>query len=124
MNNVIIKKITNTGLGFRNEKIYMPALFHVDDGMLIYTSVWEMERMIQVLVEVAGRSGMSINISKCRSMIFRGIRGKNVEKIGEIDVVHELNDLGIIGNGKTKCFKRHKEKIKQVIKKSQKKLQI
>ena len=66
---MIIKKIVETGLGFRNENIYIPALFYADDGMLISMSVWEMERMIEVLV--AGRSGMCINIRKCRS-IFRG----------------------------------------------------
>ena len=60
-----------------------------------------MERMI----EVAGISGMCINISKCRSMIFQRGRGENVEKIGEIDVVHELKYLGIIVNDKTQCFR-------------------
>ena len=33
--NVIIKRIMETGLGFRNEKIYVPALFYADDGMLM-----------------------------------------------------------------------------------------
>ena len=40
--NVIIKKIMETGLGFRNKKICIPARFYADDGMLISTSVWEM----------------------------------------------------------------------------------
>ena len=49
----VIKKIVERGLGFRNEKIYMPALLYADDGMLISTtttSVWETEKMIEVLV--------------------------------------------------------------------------
>ena len=55
--NVIIKKRIETGLGFQNEKIYVPALFYAgNDGMLMTTSVREMERMIEVLVKVAGRS--------------------------------------------------------------------
>ena len=50
--NVIIKKIVETGLGFRNEKIYMPALLYADDGMLISTtttSVWEMLRSWMII---------------------------------------------------------------------------
>ena len=57
---------------------------YADDGMLMATSVGKMERMIEVLVEVAGRSGLCINISKCKSMIFRRGRRENVERIGEI----------------------------------------
>ena len=72
--NVIIKRIVETGFGFRNEEVYVPALFYADDGMLIATSVGEMEKMIEVLVEVAARSGLRINISKCKAMIFQ--RGK------------------------------------------------
>ena len=68
--NVIIKRIIETGLGFRNEKIYVPILFYADDVMLMATSVREMERMI----EVARRSVVSINIGKCRSMIFQRCR--------------------------------------------------
>ena len=68
----------------------MPALFYAGDGMLMATSVREMERMIEVLVEVAGRSGLCINISNCKSTIFRRGRRQNVERIGEIEVVHEL----------------------------------
>ena len=70
---MIIKRIMETGLGFRNEKIYVPALFYADDGMLMATSMEEMERMIEVLVEVALRSGLCINIGKCKSMIFRSL---------------------------------------------------
>ena len=61
------KKMMETGLCFRNEKIYVPGLFYADDGMLMATSVREMERMIEVLVEVVGRSGLCINIGKCKS---------------------------------------------------------
>ena len=69
--NVIIKRIVETGFGFRNEEVYVPALFYADDGMLIATSVGEMEKMIEVLVEVAARSGLRINIDKCKTMIFQ-----------------------------------------------------
>ena len=103
-----------TGQGLRKEKIYVPALFHADDGMLMATSVGEMERMIEVLVEVVGRYGSCINISKCKSMIFRRRRKENVERIGEIELVRELKYLGIAINDNTQCFRRHKEeKIKQ-----------
>ena len=58
-----------------------------------------------------------MNISKCKSMIFRGGRRENVERIGEIEVVRELKYLGIVINDNTRCFRRHKvdkeEKIKQ-----------
>ena len=94
-------------------KRYMCLLcFYADDGMLMATSVGEMERMIEVLVEVAGRSGLCINIGKCKSMIFRRGRRKNVERIGEIEVVRELTYLGIVINDNTRCFRRHKEEKK------------
>ena len=69
--------------------------------------------MIEVLVEVAGMSGLCINIGKCRS-IFQRSRRENVAIIGEIEVVNELKYLGIVINDNTQCFWRHKEeKIKQ-----------
>ena len=77
--------------------------------MLMATSVREMERMIEVLVKVAGRSGLCINISKCKSMIFQRGRRKNVERIGEIEVVRELKYLTIVINDNTRCFRRHKD---------------
>ena len=39
--NVIIKKIMETLLFFRNEMIYVTARFYADDGMLMATSVRE-----------------------------------------------------------------------------------
>ena len=45
-----------------------------------------MERMIQV--EVVVRSGLCINIGKCRSMIFQRGRREYVERIDEIEVVY------------------------------------
>ena len=59
---MIIKRIMETWLGFQNEKIYVPALFYADDGMLMATSVREMERMIEVLMEMVVRYGLCINI--------------------------------------------------------------
>ena len=41
--NVIIKKIKETGQGFQNKKIYVPALFYADYGMLMAKSVREMD---------------------------------------------------------------------------------
>ena len=64
-------------------KRYVPALFYADDGMLMATSVREMERKIEVLIGVGG-----INICKCISMIFKRGRRENAEKIGQIEVVH------------------------------------
>ena len=82
--------------------------------MLMATSVTEMETMIVVLVEVAGRSMLCINIDKCISMIFQRGKRVNVEKIGEIEVIHKLKYMGIVINDNTQCFRKHtEEKINQ-----------
>ena len=51
--NLIIKKICNTRLGFRNDLLYIPALLFADDGLLLTNSVRSMEQLLEVVVEVA-----------------------------------------------------------------------
>ena len=56
-------------------------------GMLIATSVGEIERMIEALVEMAARAGLLIYISQCKMIFQRGMR-EIVEKLIKLIEVH------------------------------------
>ena len=73
-------------------RIYLPFFF-ADDGMLITTRVREMEKMIEVLMEVAG---LKINVEKCKTMIFQRRKNLTINQIRGIEVVNELKYLVMI----------------------------
>ena len=57
--------------------------------MLIGTEVREIEQMIEVLMEVAEREGMKINIEKCKTMIFQRRKKLILNQVKRIEVVSE-----------------------------------
>ena len=104
--NLIIQKICNTGLGFRNDLLYIPALFFADDGLLLTNSVRSMEQLLDVVVEVARECGLEISKTKSSCMIYN--EKNKPENIRGIAVMEKMKYLGVIINDKVECFKEHK----------------
>ena len=59
--NMVINSIVESGLGYRDEKFYVPVLFYADDGLLLAGSSGEAEEMIRVVAEASGGCGLKIN---------------------------------------------------------------
>ena len=75
------KCILDSGIGYRDEEIYVPVLFYADDGMLLARSCAEAKSMIGVVVGVAGICGLSINKGKSSVMLYN-YRGIPMESVG------------------------------------------
>ena len=67
--NVIIKRLLGSGLGFRNNKVYIPVLFYAYDGLVMTNSRREMEKMMKIIEETAMECGLQINTTKSECII-------------------------------------------------------
>jgi hypothetical protein len=111
--NVIIDRICRGGLGFRNERFYIPALFYADDGLLIANGRRDLERMVDTLRGVSREVGLEMNEKKCLLMILNS-KEQHQEMIGEIEVVRSIKYLGIdIDDGRRYYAQHKKGKIEQ-----------
>lgn len=107
--NEIISDLQRSRLGFRNECVYVPALFFADDGVIFGNSVREVERMVDVLVRKTGEIGMTTNKSKCNVLVFN--RKTELRSIKGVDVVKDVKYLGVrVSSGKD-IFKVHRENV-------------
>ena len=70
-----VVNIIFSGMGYRDEEFYVPALFYTDDGLLLARSCTEAEDMIGVVVgrggDEAGRCGLDMNKEKSNLSIYR-----------------------------------------------------
>ena len=107
--NEISSGLQRSGLGFRNEQVYVPALFFADDGVIFGNSVSEVEKMVDVFVEKAAGIGMSVNKGKCYVLRFN--KKEEVENIRGMDIVEEVKYLGVTVSNKKDVFKVHREKV-------------
>ena len=104
----ILEKIQRSELGYRDEIIKVPALFYVDDGLLLAKTKEEAIRLINLVERVSEECGLKLNRSKCKIMVFNG--NETDEKIGNIDVVDSFRYLGVEIINKKKLFKLQIEK--------------
>ena len=107
--NEIIISLQRSGLGFRNDCVYVPALFFADDGVIFGNSVREVERMIDVLVSKTAEIGMKVNKNKCNVLVFN--RKMNVRSIKGMNVVKDVKYLGVRVSSTKDVFKLHREDV-------------
>ena len=107
---MIIERLLQSGLGYVSEGMRVPVLFYADDGLLLARSTGEAERMIRILEEAAGESGLAINRDKSMCMVFNG---ENVgEDVGGVRVVSEMRYLGVTVVDKRDCYSvNRREKV-------------
>ena len=95
--NGIIRKLQDTGLGYRNKSFYLPVLFYADDSLVLSNDRQEMEDMMSQLRELVKESGLEISKLKSKCLILnRDNRNlQNQSKLAEIEVVDTIKYLGI-----------------------------
>ena len=99
-----------SGLGFRNEHFYIPALFYADDGLILSNDRREMEIMMQQIRELVDECGLNISQLKSECLIINGRKDEVVEEVDNIKVVTSIKYLGIIVTNKRNYFKKHMER--------------
>ena len=108
--NIIIEKLCNTGMGYRDDQFYIPTVFYADDGLMLARSRSEAEKMMNVLREVALECGLEINNGKSQCVVYCGRR--NWEKFGHIDgirVTNQMKYLGTVVNDGRGYFRLHRK---------------
>lgn len=70
--NRIIKKLVQSGLGYRDNDLYIPALFFADKGLLLAQNRGEMEGLLRVLEETSKECSLSLNRQKSQVVVFNG----------------------------------------------------
>ena len=106
--NMIIREILESTVGNRDEAFYIPALFFVDDGLLMASSQKQAEQLLGVMRDAVGRCGLEMNAMKSKC-IFNYI-GAPIELLKRMEVVEQLRYLGVTVVNKWNCFLQHKKK--------------
>ena len=68
------------------------SLWLADDATIVASNTKDLQRILEVLKEEAGKNNLELNKEKTKILI---IRGPQVEKIGEYEVTKEVKYLGI-----------------------------
>ena len=66
----IAKEVMATGMGFRNEQIYIPLLLFAEDGLMLAQDKAELKQMLKVLVKASERCGLQIYKDKSIILIY------------------------------------------------------
>ena len=102
---IIAKALMSTGLGFKNENIYIPILLFADDGLILTQTLQETENLVATLEDVSGKFGLQINRDKSAVMIYNS--REQPEHIANIPVIKQIKYLGVSVTNKRKLFKEH-----------------
>ena len=109
--NMIIIKITESRMGYRNKEFYIPVLFYADDVLLISNSTEEASKMIDLLVNRGKQCGLEINKEKSNCILFNSTENRN--EINDIKHIDKIKYLGVVINNKRQCLNKYKnDKIK------------
>ena len=79
---LLIDRVVGSRRGYRENNFYVPVLFYADDGLLLARSCGEVEDMIMLLVEVAGKCGLNINKGKSNVLVNNRREGTSRESRG------------------------------------------
>ena len=92
--NMIIREILDSTVGYRDEALYIPALFFADDGLLMANSRKQAEQLLDMMRDAAGRCGLDMNDMKSKCEIFN-YRGALIERLKRMEVEKQLRYLGV-----------------------------
>ena len=95
----------STGMGFRNDEVYIPILLFADDGLVLTQTLQETEHLLATLADISGKFGLQINRDKSAVMIFNS--QEQPDDIANIPVVSQIKYLGVTVANKKKLFKEH-----------------
>ena len=112
---IIAKALTSTGMGFKNDEVYIPILLFADDGLILTQTLKETEHLLATLADISGKFGLQSNRDKSAVMIFNS--QEQPDDIANIPVVSQIKYLGVTVVNKKKLFKEH---ITMMLQKAQK----
>lgn len=112
---IIITRLQHENIGFRNEKFNIGSLFYADDGLILARSLDDARRNIDVLTLVAEECGLTINRRKSKIIVFNC--KEKYENIENMEVVDEIEYLGVTVTNKKRCFLPYKKKHIEVARK-------
>ena len=104
--NQLIDRIVQSRIGFKNDGFYIPMLFYADDGLLLASSIEDMERMLRMVTMAADDIGMKMNKEKSDILIY-GMKEKP-QKIEGVNVVNRIRYLGVTVSDTWECFSVYK----------------
>lgn len=103
MVNIIISSVLDSEMEYRYEEFYVPALFYADDGLSLARSSAEADDLIGVVVEMAERFGLQINVllySEC---------GIPPERVRGIPVINNVRNLKTNLGSSRMCYNAFKK---------------
>ena len=111
----IAKEVMATGMGFRNEQIYVPLLLFADDGLMLAQDKTELKHMLKVLIKASEQCGLQINKDKSIILIYdQGGSHEEIEIEG-IPVTGETKYLGIKVSNRRDIFKEQRQAMMHVL---------
>ena len=105
----IINKLKESRLGYRKGTLYIPALFYMDDGLILARNLTEIKEMMTIFTETAENFGLRLNKKKCKAMIFNGTTTQS--HIDGIEITDEILYLGIKIRNARRWDKEHIESM-------------
>ena len=105
---IIIEKLQEEDIGFKNRYVTIASLFFADDGMILAQSLEETKTAANILTETASSCGLNINKQKSNIIIYNA-KEEYPYKIEDIEVVECVKYLGVKITNKSKCFDEHKK---------------
>ena len=104
----IINTVVENEQGYKDQNIYLPCLFYMDDAILLTKDKHQASSMLASMEEVSDKCGLKLNRKKCKILIFNN--KDKITKINDIDVVEELIYLGIIIKSQRKWYVMNNKK--------------
>ena len=99
---IIAKALMSTGMGFKNDEVYISILLFADDGLVLTQTLQETEHLLATLADISGKFGLQINRDKSAVMIFNS--QEQPDDIANIPVVSQIKYLGVTVVNKKKLF--------------------
>ena len=110
---IILDKLIDLNIGFKNRKYTIPALFYVDDSLLIAQSTSDLNKILEIFTSEANKLGLNINVNKSSLIVFND-KSFNDKTFKEFKVANELKYLGVtISNNKDILNNFKKDKVKK-----------
>ena len=106
---VIIERLQQAKIGFKNRHVEIPAIFYADDGLVFSQSLHDCSSSIEILMTVARECGLEINEKKSKILIYTASDTQSCTHIRNIEIVNSIKYLGVTLTNKRNCFNEHKK---------------
>ena len=105
---MIINKLQEARLGFRNKFFNISSLFYADDGLILAQNYQDAKAAINILIQVANKCGLQLNKNKSMIMVYNVHPNETPSQIEGIQMVNQIKYLGFVVINKKNCLSDHK----------------